>query len=218
MTGQADQASQNVPTIFNDYVGEGKKYKTAEEAIASIPHAQSHIAKLEADNKTLREQQQAIEAKLAALLANQTPTSGVTAPAPQVGTAATTVDVEALVAQALVKQQALTQAQANSSKVAAELKQLYADKAESAYVAKAQELGLAVEDLNNMAAKSPQAVLTLFKATAPQVQGMQSSMASASLGTGDSVEALMATLTTDPKTYYSPAHQAKLYKALANQS
>jgi hypothetical protein len=216
----ADQASQQqaAPTIFNDFIGSDKKYRTVDDALASVPHAQQHIAKLEADNKALREQQLAIQARLDSLLTKAPSTDGVSYAAQQQSTAGSPVDVEALVEQVLAKRQLEAKTQENSSKVAAELKQLYADKAESVYVAKAQELGLDVKDLNSMAAKSPQAVLALFKQVSIQQSGgMQGSVNTLALGAGESVDALMSVLTTDPRTYYSAAHQEKLYKAIARQ-
>lgn len=211
----ADQASQNIAsTIFNDFIGADKKYKTVDDALASVPHAQSHIAKLEADNKALREQQAAIQARLDAML-KPTTTASTPEPAPQSHAATNSLDVESLVEQAIAKRQMQAKAQENSGKVAAELKQLFADKAESVYVEKAKELGVDVSDLNNLAAKSPNAVLALFKntPTAQMSPSLNSSMSTAVLGSSESFETLMSVLDSDPKTYYSPAHQAKLYKA-----
>lgn len=213
----ADQASQTAPTIFNDFIGAEKKYKTVDDALASVPHAQQHIAKLEADNKALRDQQLAIQARLDALFTKSPTTDGVQA-LPQQNTAGQPVDMEAIVEKALAKRQLEAKTQENSSKVAAELKQLYADKAESVYVEKARELGLDVQDLNNMAAKSPQAVLALFKQTNAQPSSVQGGINTLSLGGSDSVDALMAVLTTDPKVYYSKTHQERLYKAIARQN
>jgi hypothetical protein len=214
----ADQASQTASTIFNDFIGAEKKYKTVDDALASVPHAQQHIARLEADNKALRDQQLAIQARLDALITRSPSTDGVQA-LPQQNTAGQPVDMEALVEKALARRQLEAKTQENSSKVAAELKQLYADKAESVYVEKARELGLDVQDLNSMAAKSPQAVLALFKQTTQQQSSnVHGGVNTLSLGGSDSVEALMAVLTTDPNTYYSKTHQERLYKAMARQN
>jgi FtsZ-binding cell division protein ZapB len=215
--GDADQANQQaVPTIFNDFIGADKKYKTVDDALASVPHAQSHIAKLEADNKALREQQQAIQARLDAIMTRSQPTDSGSMPAQQAAPAGQSVDFEALVEKALAKKQFEAKTQENSGKVAAELKQLYADKAESVYVAKAQELGLGVEDLNAMAAKSPKAVLALFQQnSAAGSLGTSSSVNMLAREQGETVDSLMSVLTTNPEVYYSQAHQEKLYKAIA---
>lgn len=212
----ADQASQNsAPTIFNDFIGADKKYKTVDDALASVPHAQSHIAKLEADNKALREQQAAIQARLDSLLKPTNSDSSIAAAQQQQAATNQSLDVESLVEQAIAKRQTQAKAQENSSKVAAELKQLFADKAEAVYVDKAKELGVDVNDLNTLAAKSPNAVLALFKSGAQQSapQGLTSSMSTHVLSHNESFDTLMSVLDSDPKTYYSPAHQEKLYKA-----
>jgi len=38
---------------LNELVGEGRKYKTEADALASVPHAQTHIAQLEDENRKL---------------------------------------------------------------------------------------------------------------------------------------------------------------------
>ena len=45
----------SLPEEVKDFVGEGRKYKSAEEALKSIPHAQSHISQLEEELKQLKE-------------------------------------------------------------------------------------------------------------------------------------------------------------------
>ena len=51
------ETQQNaIPTELAEFVGEGKKYQTVEDALKSIPHAQSHIQKLEEEMKQAREE------------------------------------------------------------------------------------------------------------------------------------------------------------------
>lgn len=47
-----------VPTELQELVGQGKKYATLDDAIKSVPHAQTHIAKLEQEAAQLREELQ----------------------------------------------------------------------------------------------------------------------------------------------------------------
>jgi hypothetical protein len=43
-----------LPDEVSELIGEGKKYKTIEDALRALPHAQNHIATIEADNAKLR--------------------------------------------------------------------------------------------------------------------------------------------------------------------
>jgi hypothetical protein len=45
-----------IPTEAQQFVGEGKKYKSAEDALRSVPHAQEHIQTLETEMAHLKEE------------------------------------------------------------------------------------------------------------------------------------------------------------------
>ena len=45
-----------LPDEALDLIGEGKKYGSVEAALKALPHAQKHIATLEAEAQALREQ------------------------------------------------------------------------------------------------------------------------------------------------------------------
>lgn len=198
-----------------DYVGEGKKYKSVEEALSSIPHAQTHISKLEADNKQLRESQQALQNKLESLLTNVN-TGTMQSATPTATVAANNVDIEKLVRDALVKTQLEAQAQTNSNTVANKLRQIYADKAEVVYAERAQELGMSVDDLNILSARSPTAVLALFETPKQNNNNsIQGTVNPGIKGGTDTFESLMSVLTSDPQRYYSKQHQEKLREVVA---
>src|SRR6056300_1950642 len=57
-TQQADTSTPKfeIPTEAQDFVGEGKKYKSAEDALRSVPHAQEHIKTLEDEMAQLKEE------------------------------------------------------------------------------------------------------------------------------------------------------------------
>lgn len=198
-----------------DYVGEGKKYKSVEEALSSIPHAQTHISKLEADNKQLRESQQALQNKLESLLTNVN-TGTMQSATPTATVAANNVDIEKLVRDALVKTQLEAQAQTNSNTVANKLRQIYADKAETVYAERAQELGMSVDDLNILSARSPTAALALFETPKQNNNNsIQGTVNPGIKGGTDTFESLMSVLTSDPQRYYSKQHQEKLREVVA---
>lgn len=144
-------------------VGEGKKYATPEAALKALPHAQQHIATLEAELAALREKAQGahnVDELYEAVQELQK----------QRGTpAAATVSEDAIASvldRQLEKRQAEQLAAANVAAVKDALGKKYGDKAKEQFAAKAAELGLTVEALSDVARKSATAALTLFGLTA----------------------------------------------------
>ena len=45
----------SIPVEAANLIGEGKKYRTVEDALAALPHAQTHIATLEQENSEFKE-------------------------------------------------------------------------------------------------------------------------------------------------------------------
>lgn len=158
-----------LPTEVAELVGEGKKYRTAEEALKALPHAQSHIKTLEEEAKQLREE--LAKRKAAEELLDEFKSSGfqqqsAVDPQPAVQPEA----IEAIVASILSKKEAATIAQRNISTVVSSFEQAFGDKAkaEEVYNKVAEESGLSIEDMNRLAATSPEAVLRLAGITKKQ--------------------------------------------------
>ena len=149
--------------IAKELVGEGKKYATVEAALQSVPHAQNHIARLEQEMKELRDEltkSKSAEQVLAELreemasTANRTEATTSSEITPQA--------INELVAKAIDSKAAAAQAEANlqfSNKV---MKEKYGEKAQEVFVARAQELGLSINDLKTTASRSPKAFLALM--------------------------------------------------------
>lgn len=155
------------PTIAPEVaalVGEGRKYATVEAALASVPHAQQHIASLESENEQLKQQVADLQSKLekaanledvvAKLSATQTPEEP---PIPQ------GLDEQGVL-KLLEQREAQRLAQANQVAVTNALIAKYGDasKATEALQTKAQEFGVDFEYMKDLAAKSPKAVLSYF--------------------------------------------------------
>jgi hypothetical protein len=150
----------NIPTEIAELVGEGKKYKSVEDALKSVPHAQQHIQTLEEEN-----------ARIKAELATRRTTedileeikSGVQPAQSQAAAGVQTQDVADVVTQVLAQRDAKSKAEANIDKVVSSFQSVYGDKekAEAMYVKVAEESGLSVIALNKLAATSPDAVLKL---------------------------------------------------------
>lgn len=159
-----------VPDSVKELVGEGKKYNDVNAALNALPHAQSHIAQIEAENARLREQAEAArnaEDVLAEIKAAAQPQDApAEQPAPQVSTEV----VAQLVDQRLQASKAAEIADANTKQVIDTMTTKYGDakKAEEVYLAKATELEISVAEMNSLIAKSPKAALTMFGLSSPE--------------------------------------------------
>lgn len=161
------QAPQfNLPPEVQELVGEGRKYKTAEDALRSLPHAQSHISKLEEEMKQMREELARRKAAEELLEEFRFPSPQEPQAQPQLDTNA----IAALVDQTLEQREAKKTAQGNIDTVIQSFNEKFGEKAPEMYEKIAAENGLSVQFLNSVAAKSPQAVLNLAGILKQQVQ------------------------------------------------
>lgn len=156
---QAPQLPDNVAAL----IGEGKKYASADAALAALPHAQEHISKLEAELAELRQKQAGSQSAEEVLRAIEELKK---AQATQHGAPFNPDDLASLVTPLLDKQlaarEASVRAKANAAEVTKALTDKYGEKAEEQYKAKATELGISVARLNELASESPRAVLAYF--------------------------------------------------------
>jgi hypothetical protein len=162
-TPSADPAEPKItlPDEAAELIGEGKKYATVTDALKSVPHAQKHISTLEAE---LAQARAALEKATAAeevyttvkemLAANGKP--------PVVGTGTTAPDWDALLDRKLQALEAQKTAQGNTEQVKQVLVAQFGEKAIEVYKQKATDLGIGVETLNELCAKSPKAALELL--------------------------------------------------------
>lgn len=157
VTPDVVEPQQNaIPTELAEFVGEGKKYQTVEDALKSIPHAQSHIQKLEEEMKQAREE--LAKRKAAEELLEEFKTQGM----PE--NKAAPLDMEALtkvVENALSAKEAQKAAQNNINTVVNAFNSKFGEKGPEQYKLLAQETGVPLEALNKLAATSPQAVFRL---------------------------------------------------------
>lgn len=150
-----------VPTELQELVGQGKKYATLDDAIKSVPHAQTHIAKLEQEAAQLREELQkrkAAEDLLADIKAGITQQGETT---PKVDLSQETVSN---IVKNVLKQEQESNIQAQNAKsVMTAFETAFGDKqkAEQEYIKIAEKNNLPVQMLNQLAMTSPEAVLNL---------------------------------------------------------
>lgn len=150
-----------LPPEVQEFVGEGKKYKSLQDALKSIPHAQTHIQRLEqelAEAKTAAAKAIAMEELLEEINKSKAQPAPQTTPA---SSGVQDIDLDSVVEQALARKEAQKIAQANAQKVISAFQAKFGDQSEAQFIKLAEENGLPVSYLNTLAQTSPQAVLKL---------------------------------------------------------
>lgn len=163
-TTQDDQATSNpapafqIPTEALDFVGDGRKYSSVEDALKSVPHAQKHIQTLESELSQVKEE--LIKRRSAEELLEEIRS--------ELTTEHTTQEVKfdesrlvQLVDQTLSLKEKQRAAEVNAIKVADKFTASFGDKAQEVYNSLAKDSGMSVQELNALAARSPNAVLKL---------------------------------------------------------
>lgn len=174
---QQQAPALTLPDEVAALVGTGKKYATLELALKSIPAAQAHIARLEAEHIELRQKAdgtltaETVYATVQELLKAQEKPSVVAG-----------LD-EAAVASIFDRQlSAREQAAAEAANVTAfksVFDKTYGDKAKEIFAAKAAEVNMTPADLSTLLKKSPEAALRLVGLklpSPPQGHKLQSSL------------------------------------------
>lgn len=174
--------SNHEESVVDRLVGEGKKFKTIEDALKGKIEADEFIETLRAENETLKAEklkQDHAKELLEKLQAKQDPPPVVAPPVNNdpAGSENSTntpeekneVDLEALVEKVLSERDSRTKAQKNVDAANAALTELYGDKASEIVKQKAEELGVSVRFLEDTAANSATAFLRLIGAEIKQV-------------------------------------------------
>jgi hypothetical protein len=177
-----------LPDEAKDFVGEGKKYATIEDALKSVPHAQKFIdeqknrlTELEAETLRLKEelsQKKQMEDYLESL--KQTQLVGTPPPA--------VPDLDSLLDQKLSERERNQKAQMNLLAVDSEMKKHYGEKAKDIFATKAQELGISINDLTKLAATSPNAFYKMFELKPNAALGTKTATSINTDGLGSTVQ------------------------------
>lgn len=216
-----DDNSGDVTTSSNElsegfksmYVGEGKKYANEEEAFKGLHNANEHLSKLEAENAELREQ--ASKAKTADELLAAIRERGTDSvdKVPQ----SNTVDVRAVVREELRASQEGNTRQTNILAASDKMKEVYGSEATAKLKEKSAELNMSIEDMMNVAAKSPSGFMTWFQPSAdqqsqPTLQGDRKNLGdvspSAKAGTYKHYQKMRK---ENPGLYNQPATQMEMH-------
>lgn len=181
-----------IPTEAQAFVGEGKKYKSVDDALRSVPHAQEHIKTLEEEMAQLKEElakrrtteELLDEIKSGVIPKEATPSTGEL----------NQDRIMDLVNQTLAQREKLTKAQTNARTVADKFTEKYGSKAEEVYNTLAKESGMTLDQLHSLSATSPNVVLKLagFDNRATNVSKPQSTVNTESLANNTSIDELSA--------------------------
>lgn len=154
-----------VPDTVKEYVGEGKKYATPEAALSSIAPAQEHISKLEEENKSYKEQLEALQAELLERKTAEELFQKMTTAKPnneQEEPNHKFDDIQKAINEALASREAMKVKEQNVEFVNQTLHKTYGDKANDVIEAKAKELGVSKNYLQNIAVDAPKAFLKVL--------------------------------------------------------
>lgn len=161
---QNDQLATLLASVRNEN-GE-QKYKTVEEALKALQHSQTYIPSLKTELETAKaelarakaeaERIAELERTLETLTQNQNSSVNTT---PQ---GLSEEQIADLVVQTLQKTSTEAEKKKNILSVVNTMKEQFGDKAEEVFYNKAQELGLGKDEINQIAAKSPQAAFKLL--------------------------------------------------------
>jgi DNA-binding ferritin-like protein len=162
-TSSVDNTSKpqtTIPQELVDWVGEGKKYSSIDEVYKAFPHSQQHIETL--TSKVAQLEEELSKRKSAEEVLNDIRSKETVQQKPTSDGVEVNKDVlSEVVARELASQKAKELAQSNLDAFKQEFTKVYGDKAEDAYTKLSQETGFSYQELNAMAAKSPNAVLKL---------------------------------------------------------
>ena len=163
MTVQNDPfATAGEPDFLSDLVGEGKKYSDAASLAKGAYHAQKHIENLETELATLRGKQTneaSIEKLLEALNKGK---SDPVEPTPGNETTPELPDFKQLVAEEIAKNEVERNKSTNYNTAISKMNEVWGADASKNLINKAQELGVSVNFLQDMASQSAVGFLQLL--------------------------------------------------------
>lgn len=151
-----------LPDHLKELIGEGKKYASVEKALEALPHAQSHIQKIEDENRKYREELQNAKAAEEAYKKLMEDLDKPPVHTPPVVAGLDEASVATLLDRKLAERENQQRQAENVKRVLDGMKEKYGDKAQEVYEAKAKELGVGTGFLNDIVKHSPKAAEELF--------------------------------------------------------
>lgn len=184
------EQTPTIPPEVAEFVGAGKKYADVSVALQSIPHAQTHISKLEAELAAMKEE--ITKRRTAEELVEEFRKTGTVQTPATTSAAVDPAQVVQLIDQVITQKTAQVTAAQNTSSVVDAFKKAHGEAhAEQKYIELAKTVGLSINALNRLSAESPEAVLKLAglnKAPATPTTPLQSGVNTESLTTPQTQE------------------------------
>lgn len=178
----ASSEAVTAPSVVGDLVGEGRKFNDVEALAKGKLEADKFIEKMKQENAALKAdlEKQAYRLGVTDRLEEKASASTTDLSGPNYNNSGTSdeantqlgsseANIESLVEQTLRKREQKTVADSNIALVEAELEKAYGTEAAATVRQKSEELGLPLEELQGMAAKSPSAFMQLMGKPAPKV-------------------------------------------------
>lgn len=169
------QQSPSPDSLFADQLAQIKnekgepKYKDPNTALEALRHSQEYIPQLKSENETLKEKIARLEAEAAERQRIEDQLERFASqrqePAPQGEAALTPEQVQQMLEQHLTQREQQSLAASNVKKAQEAIVSKYGEKAADEIRRVSQELGMSPEDMESLAAKSPDAVIRMFSAT-----------------------------------------------------
>lgn len=221
--GQADNTpALQIPDELTAIIGEGKKYKSLEDALRSVPHAQGHISNLEKELAELREdltKRLSSEEAMQKILEARDSRSDEGTPPPEL----TPEALRDMVKNAYKEMTAEEKATHNVEQADKAMRDKWGDKAGEVLAQKAAELGVSLQFLENAASASPQAFYNLIGLDG--VKRQQELPREGSVNTANmsqsgtlspySYQWYQQMRRSDPKQYYQPKVQMEMHRKAA---
>ena len=216
-------ATPPTPTLVDELVGEGKKFDSVEALAKGKKEADEHIINLQREQKELREE---LDKRLsaedtAARLQEKTKNSQENT------TQASASEVSDLVKKTIQEMTDKERSEANINKADAVLAEKYGEKRAEIVKAKAVELGVTIEFLEQTAATSPNAFLGMIGESMPApapaaaaTEGSVNTDALSQINTGakaDTYKSFEELRRANPKEYFKPETQNRMMKLAAEQ-
>lgn len=186
---QQEQPTQEVPAtnsvdalatkLFDIKNENGEpKYDSLEKALGALSASQQYIPQLKDENEQLKarlaalqadlSKRETVEETLARFSTSRQPQDTPTSEAPK---GLDEAAVQAMLQRTLTERESQALSTQNVNAVSSALESKYGDKAKEIVASKAKELGMTLQQVQSLAASSPQAVLAWFSASAPTTTG-----------------------------------------------
>lgn len=217
-----NQPAAELPEELAELVGEGKKYKSVEDALRSVPHSQEHINRLERELSELREdldKRLNSEEALKQILEKKKGSEGEETPSDAI----TPDAIKDLVKSTFNEVTQEEKQKSNIQTVEEALQNKWGEKTVETLKAKAAELGVSVQFMRDTAASSPKAFFNLVglegastkpdHTTAPRHGDVNASAMSESQSVRPNTYRWYQNLRkTNPKQYYDPKMQMQMHR------